>query len=262
MRGIEGKNVIVSAGGSGLGRAIALVLSGYGANVTVFSRSEKKLSETVEEGLKRNGRRINAVAADLSKEEDIHMVLESVHARFGGIDALVMNYGDPIVAPFMDISASEWDYSINMMLRSTLLLTKSACRDMMEKKGGRIVYVTSMMTKSPAENFSISASLRSAIIGLGKVLSIELGPKGINVNSISQGYFLTERLRNIARQRADKEGVSYEGILEGMKESVPLRRFGKPEELGELVAFLCSDESAYLTGTNIQIDGGVIKFPF
>ncbi len=262
MKGIEGKNVIVSAGGSGLGRAIAVVMSGYGANVTTFSRSEKKLKETVEEGLKRNNRRINTLTADLSSEQDLLKVVDDVHLKYGAIDAIVLNYGDPAVAPFMSITGSQWDYSISMMFKSTLLLTRVACKDMIERKSGRIVYVTSKMTKSPSVNFSISTSLRSAVVGLGKVLSLELGPMGINVNSISQGYFLTDRLRNIAKQRAERGEGSYDDIIENIRESVPLKRFGKPEELGELVAFLCSDEASYLTGTNIQIDGGVVTFPF
>lgn len=262
MQGISGKNAIVSAGSSGLGRGIAQVLAGYGANVTIFSRSVEKLKETAAHIKKITGKDVNAAVADLSKRDELEKALGSAHSAHGRTDFLVVNYGDPKVAPFVDISEAEWDYSIDMMLRSTLQLTRSAVKDMLENKGGRIVYVTSMTTKSPLENFAISSSLRSAVVALGKVISIELASKGINVNSISQGFFMTDRLRSVARHNSERTGQSYDQALDAIRQSIPMKRFGEPEELGQLVAFLCSEESSYLTGTNIQIDGGTIKFPF
>lgn len=262
MKGISGKNAIVAAGGSGLGLGIAAVMAGYGANVTIFSRKPERLESAAADIRKRTGRDVNAVAADLSRKEDLERVVGSARSRHGKIDFLIMNYGDPKVAPFLEITDTEWDYSIDMMLRSTLALTRLALADMVERGAGRIVYVTSMTTKSPMENFAISASLRSAIVALGKVLSMELGPQGINVNSISQGFFMTERLKNVARHSGERSGLGYEKALEAIRQSIPMKRFGDPEELGQLVAFLCADESSYLTGTNIQIDGGTIKFPF
>ena len=262
MKGISGKNAIIAAGGSGLGMGIAAVMAGYGANVTIFSRKAERLEGAAAEIRKRTGKEVNTVAADLSREKDLERVVASVHSSHGKIDFLIMNYGDPKVAPFLDIPDAEWDYSIDMMLRSTLRLTRHALNDMIGRGAGRIVYVTSMTTKSPMENFAISASLRSAIVALGKVLSIELAPQGINVNSISQGFFMTDRLKNVARHNGERSGLGYEKALEAIRQSIPMKRFGDPEELGELVAFLCAKESSYLTGTNIQIDGGTIKFPF
>ncbi len=262
MRGISGKNVIVSAGSSGLGRGIAGVMAGYGANVTVFSRSERKLSDTVSEIKGKTGTEINAVKADLSNRAELEKVIHSAHERYGPINFLVMNYGDPKVAPFLEISEEEWNKSIDMMLRSTLMLTRSVLDDMLKQKAGRIVYVKSMTTKNPLENFSISASLRSAVVALGKVLSLELASEGINVNSISQGFFMTDRLRNIARQNSEKRGIGYDQALDAIKQTIPMKRFGEPGDLGELVAFLCAEESSYITGTNMQIDGGIVKFPF
>ena len=262
MNGIAGKNAIVSAGSSGLGRAIAVVMASYGANVTTFSRNEEKLKGTVEEVRQKTGKEINAVMADLSSQDDLKKVVESAHSRYGKIDLLIVNYGDPKVAPFTELSEQDWDYSINMIFRSTLFLTRSALKDMMESKSGRIVYVTSMVVKSPLENFSISTSLRSAVVGLGKTLSLEYAGRGINVNSITQGYFLTQRLRNVAKLSGERRNISSEAALDSIKESIPMKRFGEAEELGKLVAFLCADESSYITGTNINIDGGVVKFPF
>lgn len=262
MNGIAGKNAIVSAGSSGLGRAIAVVMATHGANVTTFSRNEEKLKGTAEEVRKKTGKDINTVKADLSSQDDLKKVVESAHSKYGKIDLLIVNYGDPKVAPFTELSEQDWDYSINMILRSTLFLTRSALKDMVEAKAGRIVYVTSMVVKSPLENFAISTSLRSAVVGLGKVLSMEHANSGINVNTVTQGYFLTERLRNVARISGERRGTGYEAALESIKQSIPMKRFGEAEELGKLVAFLCSDDSAYITGTNINIDGGVVKFPF
>ena len=116
-----------------------------------------------------------------------------------------------------------------------------------------------MTTKNPLKNFAISNTLRSGIVALGKTLSIELAPHNITVNSISQGYFYTDRLKNIINKRSEELNKSYDEIMDNIKSEIPMNRFGKAEEIGNLVAFLASDLSSYITGDNIQIDGGAVK---
>ena len=170
-----------------------------------------------------------------------------------------MNYGDPKVDNFLNLNIDDWNYNIDMMLKSTILLTKFAAEDMIRKNNGRIIYITSMTTKNPLKNFAISNTLRSGIVALGKTLSIELAPHNITVNSISQGYFYTDRLKNIINKRSEELNKSYDEIMDNIKSEIPMNRFGKPEEIGNLVAFLASDLSSYITGDNIQIDGGAVK---
>ena len=170
-----------------------------------------------------------------------------------------MNYGDPRVDPFMELTNSDWDYNIEMILKSTIGMSEMCAEDMIKSRYGRIVYVTSMTTKNPLQNFAISNSLRSAVVALGKTLSIELGKYNITVNSISQGYFYTQRLQNIIEKNANSSGKTVAEVEKDLKSEIPLGRFGMPEEIGNLVAFLCSGLASYISGTNIQIDGGTVK---
>ncbi|WP_241760318.1 SDR family oxidoreductase [Thermoplasma volcanium] len=249
-------SVIVSAASAGIGKGIVAVLLGYGYNITAFSRDESKLRALKEEMKLKFGREINTVVADLSVRSDLENVVSNHREKYGSIDNLVVNYGDPKVSSFIEISDEDWDYAISMMLKSTIYLTREALRDMIRTKHGSIVYVTSMTVREPIEGFSISASLRSAVISLAKTLTHEVSQNGIRVNTIAQGYFNTDRFRDIMKREIDS--------LSGMKRlagEIPLRRVGEPEEIGELVEFLLSSRSSYINGANIPIDGGITKFP-
>ena len=170
-----------------------------------------------------------------------------------------MNYGDPRVDPFMDLNDSDWDYNIEMILKSTVRMSGMCAEDMIKSRAGRIVYITSMTTKNPLPNFALSNSLRSAVVALGKTLSMELGRYNITVNSVSQGYFYTQRLKNIIEKRSASSGKKIEEVESELRAEIPLGRFGNPEEIGNLVAFLCSGLASYISGANIQIDGGAVK---
>jgi 3-oxoacyl-[acyl-carrier protein] reductase len=259
MEDLRNKNGIVCAGSTGIGKGVISVLAGYGANITTFSRSREKIDELKVMAGNNFGNRINAMVADLSRKEDLIRVVESAREKFGKIDFLVMNYGDPRVDPFLELDESDWDYNIDMMLKSTITMSNLCVKDMIASNSGRIVFITSMTTKNPLQNFAISNSLRSGIVALGKTLSIEFGKYNITVNSISQGYFYTRRLKNILEKNSKATGKPVENVEAELKKEIPLGRFGKPEEVGNLVGFLCSDLSSYITGTNIQIDGGTVK---
>jgi 3-oxoacyl-[acyl-carrier protein] reductase len=261
MDSLKGKVALVSAASSGIGKSVATVLSNRGCIVHIFSSNKEKISKTAENIETMTGNRVNYSVGNLENTEDVKRIMKEVKEKSGEVDFLIVNYGDPKVAPFMDISETEWDLSIGMILKSSIIMTRSVI-PFMEKNGGRVVYITSMTTKQPMENFSISASLRSAVVSLSKVLSLELAHKGITFNSISQGYFQTPRLESIAQKNSVKFNITREEAYDRIRDGIPARRFGDPEEIGNLVAFLCSDEASYINGTNIQIDGGVVKFPF
>ena len=259
MEDLKGRNGIVCAGSTGIGKGIISVLAKYGANITTFSRKKEKIDNLKAEILEKTGIEINAITADLSRKDDLIRVIDSAHDKYGKIDFLVMNYGDPRVDPFMELTNSDWDYNIEMLLKSTIRMSEMCAEDMIKSRYGRIVYVTSMTTKNPLQNFAISNSLRSAVVALGKTLSIELGKYNITVNSISQGYFYTQRLQNIIEKNANSSGKTVAEVEKDLKSEIPLGRFGMPEEIGNLVTFLCSVLASYISGTNIQIDGGAVK---
>lgn len=261
MDSLRGKVALVSAASSGIGKSVATVLARRGCRVHIFSSNKEKISKTAENIETMTGNRVQYSVGNLESTEDIKRIMNEVKKKSGDINYLIINYGDPKVAPFMDISETEWDFSIGMILKSSIIMTKSVI-PFMVKNGGRVIYITSMTTKQPMENFSISASLRSAVVSLSKVLSLELAHKGITFNSISQGYFQTPRLESIAQKNSVKFNITKEEAYDRIRSGIPAGRFGDPEEIGNLVAFLCSDEASYINGTNIQIDGGVVKFPF
>lgn len=259
MDDLNNKNIIVCAGSTGIGEGVVSVLASYGANITTFSRNNEKIARLKKNIKLKTGNDINSIVGDLSKKEDLEKVVDSARSNYGDIYGLVMNYGDPKVDQFTNLKQSDWDYNIEMMLRSTINLTEFCSKDMIKNKNGKIVYITSMTTKNPLENFSISNTLRAGIVALGKTLSIEFGKYNINVNSISQGYFYTERLKNIIAKISENKNQEFDRVKQDFISQIPLGRFGKPEDAGNLVAFLCSEMSSYITGTNIQIDGGVVK---
>lgn len=262
MNGLSGKVALVSAASSGIGKAVASVMAGEGCKVHIFSRKEDKIREVAEEISKQTGSKVNYSVGDLSNPEDVKRVLSEVKSKTGDIDFLLVNYGDPKVAPFMDITEEDWDSSINMIIKSSVIMARNVIPTMARKGYGKIVFITSLTTKQPLENFAISASLRAAVVSLSKVLSNEFAEKGITSNAISQGYIMTPRLESIAEKNSKKLNIPLEKAYDQLKQGIPAKRFGKPEEIGYLVAFLCSDEASYLNGTNIQIDGGVVRFPF
>lgn len=262
MKGLADKVALVSAASSGIGKGIASVLASEGCRVHIFSKSEEKIRKSAQEIFKQTGNEVNYSTGDLGNVDDVKRILAEVKNKTGNIDFLIINYGDPKVAPFLEISEEEWNVSINMILKSTVVMAKGALPEMIKKGEGRVVFVTSLTTKQPLANFSISASLRAAVVSLSKVLSIELAQKGLTFNSISQGYVMTPRLENIAKTKSERLNISLEQAYDSIRETIPARRFGKPEEIGNLVSFLCSTEASYINGTNIQIDGGFVNFPF
>jgi 3-oxoacyl-[acyl-carrier protein] reductase len=258
---LDGKVSLVSASSSGIGKAVAKVLASEGSKVHMFSSNRHKIADAAREIAGATGAVVNYSVGNMTVPSDVKRVMDEALKNTGNIDNLVVNYGDPKVAPFMEITDEDWDSSINMFLKGTIAMVRIVI-PYMQAHGGRVVFITSMTTKSPLENFSISASLRSAVVSLSKVLSMEFASKGITFNSISQGYFMTPRLESIAERNSAKQGISKEEALQQIRDTIPSRRFGDPEEIGHLVSFLCSKEASYINGANIQIDGGVIRFPF
>lgn len=261
MNRFEGKVALVSAASSGIGRGIAKVLAQDGCRVHIFSRDENAIEKAASDLNEISGSSVSCSTGDLSSSADLKRIMSEAREKAGNIDFLVVNYGDPKIAPFMDISEKDWDSAFSMILKSSVILVREALPYMLNN-GGRIVFVTSLTTKQPLENFALSASLRSAVVSLSKVISLEYAGKGVTSNSISQGYFMTPRLEAVADGNSKRYGITLDEAYERIKQEIPAGRVGRPEEIGHLVSFLCSKEASYVNGTNIQIDGGLVRFPF
>ncbi len=258
MYEVEGKRAIITAASSGIGYAVASVLAESGASVVMSSDNPEKI-ERAASNLKERGFKAYPVQFDLTESDARTLISRSLEIT-GGADILILNYGDPKLAPFLEITGEEWDKYYRMFLRATTALVREFVPQ--TNGWGRIIFITSMTTRESYPGFSISGSLRAAVVNLGKTLSLELGRLGITVNSISQGYFLTERLQAVIARNSALNGTGIEDERRKIISEIPSGRIGRPEEIGYLVRFLCSDEASYINGANIPIDGGLTRYPY
>lgn len=253
---VKGKAVIVTAASRGIGRGIAEVLAREGARLVIASRDGSNISKTAQEIRAKYGAEVVPVAADLTNRSDVRKIVEAAVSNFGGVDVLVYNTGPPKPGSFLELSEDDWDYAVRLLLLSAVWITKDSLPYMIKNRWGRLIYITSMTLKRPLPNLTLSNVVRLSLAGLVKTLAVQLAPYNILVNAVLQGYVETERVRSLAEDQARREGRSAEEVLRAMAREIPLGRMAKPEEIGELVAFLASDKASYITGSLIGIDGG------
>lgn len=254
--GIRGKMALVSASSAGLGFAAAKRLSAEGARVAICGRTRETLEWAAETIRAETDGDILPVVADVSRAEECEKLVHTVEDKWGPVHILVNNSGGPAPGPFEVKRDEEWQAGIEATLMNVVRLIRLVLPGMKQEKWGRVVSITSSSVKEPVPDLLLSNSIRPAIHGLTKSLARELGPFGITVNTVEPGYYLTQRLHELAKVNAGKRGTSEEKELEKMAADVPLQRLGKPDELGAAIAFLCSGAASYITGTNLLVDGG------
>jgi len=255
--GIQGRVALVAGSSTGIGRAVARALAAEGCGVAVCARRREPLVETAMAIERDTGADVLAVAGDVTILSDISRMVREVRGRFGKIDILINNAGGPRPGTFEEVGPEAWEEAFRLNLRSAVLLSREVVPEMKERRWGRVVNLTSISVKQPIDGLILSNSIRAGVAGFSKSLANELGPHNILVNTVCPGYTLTERLTELAEIRARKAGVPIEQMIESMAQATPARRIGRAEEVGDLVAFLCSERAAYITGTVIQIDGGL-----
>jgi len=257
---LKKKVSLVTGACRGIGRACAEILAKNGSEqIGICCRHKEHIDKASVEIRNRFGRSVNGFVADLSKPNDIQNMSWSMLQSAKHIDILVINTGTPAPGTFSQCTTTDWFNGIALCLNSTIQLCKEIIPSMKENKFGRIIMLTSIFAREPDFNFVISSTLRSSLLTLTKCLAGELAPFGVTVNTICQGYVDTSLLREVAEEKALQSNKQTETILHKWQESIPLKRFAKPEEIGHLVAFLASEQGNYITGTAITIDGGVIK---
>ena len=256
--GLKGKSALVAASSTGLGRAVAVALGGEGARVMLCSRSEKNLAEAVRL-VEAAGGEAHAVVCDLTDRASIDLLLAAADDRLGGVDILVTNSGGPPAGGFADADDEKWETAVESLLFSVVRLVRGVLPHMKKKGWGRIIPLVSVSVKQPIENLLLSNAIRPGVVGLAKTLSAEVAAHGITVNCVAPGFTRTGRLDELAAARAAKTGMTVKQVYEAWESTIPTGRLGEPDELADLVLFLASERSAYLTGLTISFDGGSVR---
>jgi 3-oxoacyl-[acyl-carrier protein] reductase len=248
--GLQGRVALVMGASQGIGRGIAAALVREGARVAIASRSRERIEEAAAEI---SGEAVPFVA-DTDDLERLGELPAEVEAALGPIDILVPNTGGPPLGGSLGHEGDEWERAYRTLVLAPRVLAGAVVPGMRERGWGRIVNVGSSSTREPIPGLNLSNSHRMAAVGFLKTLAGEVAGEGITVNTVATGRFATERL-------ASNYG-SLEAAEAAARRDVPAGRLGRPEEYGDLVAFLCSERAAYITGATIPIDGGLLRSAF
>lgn len=254
--GLTDKRAIVTAASRGLGRASALALAGEGARVAVASRNAEALQSLVEELRAAGAPDAVALAMDLADPASIKHAVMAAAERFGGLDIVVGNTGGPKSGPFLDISRADWDKAANDTLFAMVELSLATVPLLQEAGGGRIIFITTVGVKIVQPNMVLSDALRLAVVGLAKSMSHELAGDDILVNCLCPGPIATDRMDELITASMEHKGLDRSAAEAMWLNEVPLRRMGRPEDFGAMVAVLASQRASFTTGTAIAIDGG------
>jgi 3-oxoacyl-[acyl-carrier protein] reductase len=256
--GLSGRVALVGASSKGLGKASALALAREGARVTICARTPAGLDAAAEEIRRETGAEVLAVPADLASAEGIRSVVAATVERFGGVDVLVSNTGGPRPGRFADLDDEDWRQALETVTLNFVRSVREVLPHMRRNGWGRIVGIQSSSVKQAVANIDLSNGLRPGIAGLMKAIMPDLAKDGITINLVLPGMFLTSRIHpGLEGAAATDETVREE--LAPLAATIPLGRLGDPIELGNLVAFLASEQASYITGAVYQVDGGIIK---
>jgi 3-oxoacyl-[acyl-carrier protein] reductase len=257
--GLAGRVALVGGSSAGLGLAVATRLAAEGARVAVNGRDAGKAERAAAAIRSAGGGEAAAFAADVSDPQQAQALVRAVAGRFGRLDILVCNAGGPPPTTFAEAPTDAWQRALDLSLMSTVHLCRAAVPLMMERRWGRIVCMTSFAARQPLPNLILSTTARAGVLGFAKCLSDEVAAHGILVTTVCPGWFRTDRVTQLAAERAARQGTTPEAILSGQVASVPVGRMGEPEELASAIAFLASERASYITGAVLAVDGGYIR---
>ena len=252
---LQGKKALVTGAARGIGKGIAVQFAKNGADVVICDINADNLEQTRQEILAL-GVQCIAVTGNVADSEAVQTMVNTCVDSLGRIDILAHAAGILRSCAVVDQDETDWDMVIAVNLRSTFLLGKYAGRHMIEQRYGKMVLIDSCASKTGEAFNAVYCASKAGVRLLANSLALELAPYGINVNSLAPGTINTEMIQTCLRDRAPLFGKTFEEYLQEFNEGTPLKRMGEPEEIGKLAVFLASEDSAFITGTSVNISGG------
>ena len=252
---LKGKTALVGGSTQGIGLASAQALASLGAKCVLISRNEEKLAAALKTLNTGNGQKHEYLVADYADTEQVNNVV-SEYTKSNIVHILVNNSGGPSGGPVTKAKPEEFIHAFQQHLICNHIITLLVAEGMKNEGYGRIINIISTSVKIPLSNLGVSNTIRGAVASWAKTMANELGQFGITVNNVLPGATSTERLTTILETKSAKTGKDKEEVAKEMIAEIPARRFGKPEEIAAMVAFLASPAAAYVNGTSIPVDGG------
>ena len=252
---LDGKVAIVGGASQGIGYGIARALAREGAAVAITARREAELHAAAERIRAETGAEVLPIRADCRRPDDCVRVAESARRELGGIDILVNNDGAPPLGPILSFDDTAWAKAVEQNLMYVVRMAREAVPSMKERGGGSILNITAISAIQPIPGFALSVATWSGVIGYAKTLSLEVAPFGINVNTICPGYIDTTRLQKVFAAGSEDADV----VRARLTDEIPMKRIGTIDDIASLAALLVSPKGRYVTGTAIQVDGGLLR---
>lgn len=257
--GLTDVPVIVCASSAGLGKATALEFAREGARVMLCSRRDAELKKAASEIKSATGNEPKYTVVDVTKPGEVVALVDATVKAFGGVHTLINNSGGPPAGVFDNFDDAAWQSAFELNLLSYVRAIRAALPHMRKGGGGRIVNFTSSSVKSPIDNLILSNTFRTGVLGLTKTLASELGRDKILVNVLGPGRVQTDRIEQLDTIRAQKAGTTVDQVRADTSKTIPLGRYGTPDEFAKIAVFLGSPSNTYITGQTVLVDGGMVK---
>lgn len=255
---LKNKKALVGGSSGGIGKAIAQQLAHSGASITLMSHSREKLEEIVSELPTDQGQHHQFLVVDFNDFKGYQEIITD-YFKTNQVDILVNNTQGPTAGSALEKNVNDYQEAFDLLFKTVVFTTELALKSMIHQQWGRVINVASVSVKEPLSYLALSNTIRAAVVIWAKSLATDVGKHNITVNNVLTGYFDTDRIAQLNAKKAEQLGVAQSEVRKDMESKVPLGRIGDPKEYGYLAAFLASNNAAYITGTNIPIDGGLLK---